>query len=272
MTNFGRTAYVVRLYLCSVFYVKLKSNEMKITEIKGNVTNVKVFKPIQYLNVTGWGKSLSGKTLRVRLVNSETGRVEEIIPSMDLGVLAEITSMNEGFFISDGTKYNVNVMLHPTSAINLSNDKYLEVDLMGVGEEELVSMYGLESPVIDKDFVCRYNKFYMAAGELQKTFSVGENENLVIPKESFEEVVLHYKNGSSCTYTTHEIEALMNLKNDIVCAYGRGACMGDPESAWIYFGSRYMYGLDVSEVSDFTLRRTNSTESFEVVMIDTIKE
>lgn len=119
---------------------------MKITEIKGNVTNAKVFKPIQYLNVTGWGKSLAGKTLRVRLVNSETGRVEEIIPSMDLSVLAEITSMNEGFFISDGTKYNVNVMLHPTSAINLSNDKYLEVDLMGVLARKSLFLSTASSP------------------------------------------------------------------------------------------------------------------------------
>lgn len=245
---------------------------MKVTEVKGNVTNVKIFKPIQYLNIQGAGY-VGNLTLRVRLVSSETGRVDEIVPSMTLDVLGEITSMNEGFFINGAHGYNVNVMLHPSSAVYLSNDRYLEVDLMGNDANNLVSIYGIESPVIDKDFVCRYNKFYMAAGELQKTFSVGGNENLIIPRDTFEEIVLHYKNGSSCTYTTAEIEALMMLKNDIVCLYGRNQTVQETTGEyWNYFGFAFMYGLDVSEVNDFTIRRSNSTASFEVVMIDTIKE
>ena len=245
---------------------------MKVTQIKGNVTNAKIFKPIQYLNIQGTGV-VSNLTLRARIVNSETGRVDEIVPSMQLGVLGEITSMNEGFFIHGPLGFNVNVMLHPTSAVYLSNDKYLEIDVMGNESDDEITIYGIEANVIDKDFVCRYNKFYMAAGELQKTFSVGENENLIIPRETFEEVVLHYKNGSSCTYTTAEIEAMMMLKNDIVCLYRRFQTVQDTTGEnWNYYGFAFMYGLDVSDVTDFTIRRTNSSQSFEVVMIDTIKE
>ena len=245
---------------------------MKVTQINGNVTNAKIFKPIQYLNIQGSG-SVSNLSLRARIVNSETGRVDEIVPSMKLDVLGEITSMNEGFFINGPHGFNVNIMLHPTSAVYLSNDKYLEIDVMGNQSADEITIYGIEANVIDKDFVCRYNKFYMAAGELQKTFSVGENENLIIPRETFEEVVLHYKNGSSCTYTTAEIEALMMLKNDIVCLHQRFQTVQETMGEkWNYYGFAFMYGLDVSDVTDFTIRRTNSTQSFEVVMIDTIKE
>lgn len=245
---------------------------MKVSEVKGNVSNLKIFKPIQYLNIQGGG-SVGNITLRVRLVNSQTGRVDEIIPSMNLSILGEISSMNEGFFVDGPHGYNVNVMLHPTSAVYLSNDKYLEVDLLGNGSDDVVTVYGIESPVVDKDFVCRYNKFYMSEGELQKTFIVGDNENLIIPKSTFDEIVLHYSNGSSCVYSTAEIDALMMLKNDLVCLYSKSQTVQETVGEyWNYYGCLSMYGLDVSDVVDFTLRRTYSTTSFEVVLMDTVKE
>lgn len=265
---------------------------MKIATITTtNVSGLKVFKPIQYLYVVGSSKeSLSTAKLRARLVNSETGRVDEIIPLLSLDVLGEITSMNEGFYVRDkanegagyGEHFAVNIMLHPTSAINLSNDKFLEIDIEGLevnnglGEN---AIYGIESPVVDKNFICRYNKFYMAAGELQKTFSVGDNENLVLPRYYFEEVCLQYKNGSSCTYTLAELEALMMLKNDIVsvpmCSVTRAQLdneSGTFDNLTFNFGYASLFGLDVAEVDSFTIRRAYGSEAFEIVMLDTIAE
>lgn len=259
---------------------------MKISHITTSTSNLKVFKPIQYLYLTGHGvgyQQLSEITLRVRIVNSMTGRVDEIIPSVNLGVLSEISSMNEGFSVIPGVfndTFKMNIMLHPTSAIYLSNDKYLEVDINGMEENGLqhIHVYGIESNVVDKDFVCRYNKFYMSAGELQKTFAVGENENLIIPTSSFDEVTLQYNNGSSCTYTLDELGALMILKNDIVSVprdniyYSVIAKDSNAENCCLSFGYRNLFGLDVSEVVDFTIKRSQSDSAFEVIMIDTIKE
>lgn len=254
---------------------------MKITNFNFNSaqSNLKVFKPIQYLNIVA--KSQSPVTdpretkLRVRVVDSMTGRVDEIIPSINLDVLGEICSMNEGFYMFDMNHYSINIMLHPTSAIYLSNDKYLEIDLTAdtYMDGTNVTIYGLESPVIDKDFVCRYNKFYMAAGELQKTFVVGENENLIIPSASFDEIVLQYKNGSSCCYTKDEVVSLMMLKNDIVCVSDK-VFHGSVGSATqqLILGCSSLVGLDIADVDNFTIKRTASTEAMEVIMIDTIKE
>ena len=265
---------------------------MKIATITTpNVSGLKVFKPIQYLFITGASiDALSSAKMRVRLVNSETGRVDEIIPLLGLDVLGEITSMNEGFFVrnkhnsgsSASESFAVNVMLHPTSAVNLSNDKFLEIDIEGLSMDGVVfesAIYGIESPVVDKDFLCRYNKFYMAAGELQKTFAVGDNENLILPRDYFDEVTLQYKNGSSCTHTLAELEAIMMLKNDVVSV---PRCMIDRaifdnandmfENVSMHFGFASMFGLDISEVDTFTIRRTYGNSAFELVMMDTLKD
>lgn len=260
---------------------------MKITNFTESAkSGIKVFKPIQYLHICGTSQSgqLLGETkLRVRVVNSESGRVDEIIPLVGIDVLGEICSMNEGFFISrknealGNEEFEINVMLHPTSAIYLSNDKYLEIDIQGLKSGAETTIYGIEKPAVDKEFICRYNKFFMASGELQRTFSVGDNENLILPKSSFDEITLHYKNGSSCSYLLAELSAMMMLKNDLVSA----PRVSMNHSTWtnesyanyeMWVGYRSMLGLDVADVTDFTIRRSTSSTSFEFILIDTLKE
>lgn len=259
---------------------------MKVTSFSAEKqSGIKVFKPVQYLHVEGTANDgMKRVKLRARLVNSENGRVDEIIPLLGLDVLGEICSMNEGFFVKcdmDGSKdtFSVNVMLHPTSAVYLSNDRYLEVDIEGLDAASPCEIYGIEKPAIDKEFVCRYNKFYMSAGELQKTFTIGDNENLILPSESFEEVTLQYKNGSSCTYTNKELVALMMLQNDIVSVPDRklGRNYLDNEANFwdeinLRFGCADMYGLDVSEVNTISIRRATAASAFEFILMDTIKE
>ena len=263
-------------------------------------SGIRVFKPIQYLHIQGRAKTnLSAVKIRVRVVNSENGRIDEIVPLLGLDVLGEIASMNEGFFMHDTEQvregqsqrmtrstFKVNVMLHPTSAVYLSNDKFLEIDIQGLDESAETIIYGLERPTIDKEFVCRYNKFYISAGELQKTFSVGENENLILPDASFEEVILQYKNGSSCCYTRAELGALMMLQNDVVSvpsmAYAAHLIANEASDTSagivaatfknIYFGFASMYGLDVSDVENVTIRRSSAETAFEFVFVDTLKE
>lgn len=259
---------------------------MKITSFTAaSQSGIKVFKPVQYLHVEGIANNgLKRVKMRARLVNSENGRVDEIIPLLGLDVLGEICSMNEGFFVKmdaadSKDQFSVNVMLHPTSAVYLSNDRYLEIDIEGLDGASTCEIYGIEKPVVDKDFICRYNKFYMSAGELQKTFTIGDNENLVLPNESFEEVTLQYNNGSSCTYTNKELVALMMLQNDIVSVpdtnFGRAYMDNQGElygNVNIRFGSADMFGLDVSECTTISIRRATAASAFEFVLMDTIKE
>lgn len=259
---------------------------MKVTSFTAEKQNgIKVFKPVQYLHIEGTANDgMKRVKLRARLVNSENGRVDEIIPLLGLDVLGEICSMNEGFFVKcdmDSSKdvFSVNVMLHPTSAVYLSNDRYLEIDIEGLDAASTCEIYGIEKPAIDKEFICRYNKFYMSAGELQKTFTIGENENLILPNESFEEVTLQYKNGSSCTYTNKELVALMMLQNDVVSVPDMNfmSIYADKDSEFfdntaIRFGCADMYGLDVSEVNTISIRRASAASAFEFVLMDTIKE
>lgn len=241
-------------------------------------SGIKVFKPIQYLHVEGRHENLSAVKMRVRMVNSESGRVDELIPFVSLDVLGEIASLNEGFFVgrtqgATGTPdFAVNVMLHPTASVYLSNDKFLEVDIEGLENGASTFIYGIETPEIDKNFVCRYNKFYMSAGELQKTFAVGENENLILPQSSFEEVSLHYKNGSTCNYTMPELTALMMLKNDVVSVSALSINTATNEAFVAQFGYRSMFGLDVAEVETFDVRRSEASKAFEFILVDTIKE
>lgn len=256
---------------------------MLITNFVGaSKHSIKCFKPIQYLYVRGKANNGIGNVkLRVRLVNSENGRVDEIIPLLSLDVLGEISSMNEGFFVKRGMADNkddfqVNVMLHPTSAVYLSNDRYLEIDIEGlISSGASCDIFGIEKPVVDKEFICRYNKFYMSTGELQKTFVVGDNENLIIPNDTFDEVILHYKNGSSCTYTFAELEAIMMLKNDLVSMPSlsvNGQVLETYANCSFVAGYASMYGLDVSDVESFSIRRSSGSNAFEFVLIDAVKE
>jgi hypothetical protein len=254
---------------------------MKVADLVGDVEGLKIFKPIQYIHVKGVCGAPRTSSVRVRLVNTENGRTEEIIPMMTLEALAEITAMNEGFFYcqQQQDRYHsvaINIMLHPSMAVYLSNDKYLEVDVIGFTSG---SVYGLECENVDKDFLCRYNKFFMAAGELQKNFSIGKNENLILPKDTFEEVTLHFKNGSTCTYTQVELAAKMMLKNDIVrlCDLTPSPYVAESfvESIKFYsnaFGYDNYYGLDVSEVESISLRRNYATTGFEFYMLDVLAE
>ena len=242
-------------------------------------SGMKIFKPVQYLHIVGNHENLSAVRVRARLVNSESGRVDEIIPFIALDVLGEVASMNEGFFVGRnsggvadaGNAFAVNVMLHPSASIYLSNDKFLEVDIEGLESDAETTVYGIETANIDKEFVCRYNKFYMSAGELQKTFSVGENENLILPKDSFEEVSLHYHNGSTCNYLMDELKSLMMAKNDIVSVSDYAFLDGVTKAFIAQFGYRSMFGLDVSEVESFDVRRASANTAFEFILIDTLK-
>ena len=72
-------------------------------------------------------------------------------------------------------------MLHPDASGGLNNNKYLEIDIKDVDGTISTEIFGIENREIDDNFFCKYNKCYMAEGELQKKFVVEEKEELIVP-------------------------------------------------------------------------------------------
>ena len=212
---------------------------MKLTTITGTAKKegIKVFKPCTRLVIRQTYNDaklpmnlVKNPTIRVRLENSRTGQSTEIVPTMQLEILSEIASHSEGFtrkpvITKDGTQfvYNgetfYNVVLNADAAVNLSADKYLEIDIFDLLSNAgiFTEVYAIEGNELD-EFICRYRKFNLSSGETQKTFSVGENEALFLPYEDLDEVQFYTKDGSTMpTFTAIELAACMDLSNDICC-------------------------------------------------------
>lgn len=280
---------------------------MKITDFKDELKmeGIKIFKPIQYLSFHINNYDLSKTNIRARIINTTTGKTDEIIPNMKLKDLAEIASRNEGFFVDEvidrveGTaagdvKFEnnatmtavgiFNVMLHPTCSVGLSNDRYLEVDIYDLGQPTQIgdrfytstcAVYGLENHKIDNDFAMKYRKFYMAAGEQQKAFVVGDNEDLILPNDdSLQEIQLYFKDGSySPVYLLKELQTLQLMHNDIVCD-SKLKLTGRTQIGYSQteYGFINLLDVDVEGVENINIKRVNSLKSFEFFMLDMVSD
>jgi hypothetical protein len=177
-----------------------------------------------------------------------------------------------------------NVMLHPTSSVGLSNDRYLEVDIYDLEQPEIggdvlytstCAVYGLENHKIDNDFSIKYRKFYMAAGEQQKAFVVGDNEDLILPNDdSLQELQLYYKDGSySPVFLLKELQTLQLMRNDIVSdsqlSISGRTLTGNNETR---YGFINLLDVDVEGVENINIKRNNSLKSFEFFMLDMVSE
>ncbi len=250
---------------------------------------IKVFKPIQYLLLSVTNYRMDNANIRARIINTTTGKTEEIIPNISVLKLAEISTRNEGHYVrkvgtSPGTAsvpQSVDlvgmycVMLHPTSCVGLSNDRYLELDIYDLLKPTPTSgsytasmdVYGLESHTVDNNFAMKYRKFYMAAGEMQKSFTVGDNEDLVLPYDSsLSELQLYYKDaGYSPVFTFPELCMLQRMKNDIVCVDQIDNAV--PGIA-IITGFNQILDVDVEKVDTINVKRSSAGGSYEFFMLD----
>lgn len=223
---------------------------MKIATLKGvgSVEDLKVFKPIQKIlikaTVAGGSlsESLTDEKIRIRLINSVTGENKEIVSETSLSVLSEISCKKEGFvrnwqprFNNDsGDVYagykNFIFVLNDSAALELSNDKYLQIDLFDLSSVVTYEVFGFEYP-ITSPFVKSYSKMYVAPKELEKQFSVGNFEYLALPLDTIKEIQFFTKDGSaSPVYLPDELKLDQEMSNDITSvsmdangvSYGRG--------------------------------------------------
>lgn len=170
---------------------------------------------------------------RIRLVDGFQGSSCEVVPKMLLTHLSELSSKYEGFDIRAGAvsiesgKYILSgrsvytVVLGGISnysgrftCVDLSNQKYFDLELTGLNPKAKYEVYGIEGYEISS-FVRKYSILYLSRDEKQKNILTGDNELLVLPLNGIEEIQFYPRNGKSFTLTRFELEHDAYRNNDI---------------------------------------------------------
>lgn len=244
---------------------------MKITQFRGSMENINVFKPVCGFLVN---KVLKGSKIRVRMIDSENGSTVEVIPSLDVEMLMEFSTYGEGSFTT--FKDSVNDYLSgfikiSDDAVALSNSRYLSIDItQPKSDGGLTELYGFESTDVPVNFFYRFNSLYVGAGELTKSFQKGEHEVLAVPisleslnDSQLDEIQLYTKNGTSPIYTVEELRFMALQNNDIVKVHF------DSEGSTISDGSRAQWCIiDLEDVVGFDIKLKANPKGMNIVLVD----
>jgi len=273
---------------------------MKITSVTGvdKIENVKCFKPICKVFVKavypdGVVEPQEDKDpqIRVRLVDGQRGSSAEVVPEMPISILSEIASKYEGFqrrpasvkgaggvnYLSGYSTSSVilgqQLDMDTISAVDLSNDKYVDIDLRGLDPRVTYEIWGMESHVINP-FIRTYRKFYLSQGEIEKNFSVGDNEVLVYPIDQIKEIQLYAKNSqASPVFRKEELILDEDSRNDLVWVGLTGenlSPISEHSTVQAKFGFSKWGVMSVDEFNSFDIRREDGLEALTFLMIDTV--
>ncbi|MFV0402925.1 MAG: hypothetical protein ACK5KV_03030 [Bacteroides graminisolvens] len=228
--------------------------------------------------------------IRVRLIDVKQGKTTEVLPNSKLSFVAEYATKYEGMekdpWKSNETGKNFGestfrVLLGSQltdgriAAVDLSNEKYFDLDLSGLDKDLTYEIYGIESHLIES-FVRVYSVFYMPKDEEQRSYNTGENEVLLIPISGLREVQFYAKNGRSFTLTDKELESDGLATNDFVALPRWGSSiaveMADPTSyIESTMGASLCAALSIDEFDRVDIRRkpdyVNNPLNF--MMVDT---
>lgn len=274
---------------------------MKITSVSGvtGIENVKCFKPISKVFIKviypldNMIMEESDPMIRIRLVDGRTAGNTEIVPEMQLSILSEIASKYEGFQRKagkvagqQGHSYYDGFSLSSVligrqmsdgiiAAVDLSNDKYLDIDLRGLNPKCTYEVWGMENHIIDT-FVRRYTKYYLSSGEIEKTFGTGENEVLVYPIDEIKELQMFAKNSTaSPVFRKEELILDEDGRNDLVYVHlnNDNDCILQPNSEGklpVKFGYSRWGVMSISDFERFEVRRDDGLKTLQFLMIDTM--
>jgi hypothetical protein len=286
----------------------IKNFSMKITSVTGvtQIENVKCFKPVSKVFVKiiypadNVVPNESDPNIRIRLVDGANGSSREVVPEMRLSILSEIASKFEGFqrkashvlnsagagshlegfslsTIILGGSVNADVV----SAVDLSNDKYVDIDLHDLNPSCIYEVWGFESHII-APFCRTYQKFYLSSGEIEKRFSSGENELLVLPINQVKEIQMFPKDGlASPVFRREELILDSDGSNDLVSVEldNNNLCRVElmdnhvsiPETYLpIKFGYSVWHVMSLVDFAAFEIRREDGIDALTFLMIDTV--
>jgi len=279
---------------------------MKVTSFTGvsQIDNVKIFKPVNKIFVKTIYNGVepmdadNNPSIRVRLVDGRNGRSDELVPEMELEVLSEIASKYEGFqrrAVRDTQNQTVDGYdLHSVilgaivgtgvgeecAAIDLSNDKYLDIDMRNLNPNLTYEIWGFEHHIISS-FARTYRKFYLSVGELEKSFFVEGNEVLAFKISDLKEIQFYALNGSSPVYRKDELILDEDTRNDLVSVQlddnnlsrAMSATVENTNVVETILGIRFGYAdigvIDLRPYKSFDFRREDGMQAVMFLMIDT---
>ena len=286
---------------------------MKLTSVTGvdKIENIKCFKPASKIFIVTRPKGqpfMSPETdplIRVRLIDGRNGSSDELVPEMRLSLLSEIASKYEGFqrrsgYGFDGTMTQVHsgfslstILLggivgtgigEDCAAVDLSNDKFLDIELKDLNPDFEYEIWGMENHIISP-VVRKYKKFYLSQGELEKTFHVENNEVLVFPIKDVRELQMYAHNGTSPVFRQEELILDEDGRNDLVsvaldaqnrCFFHTNSVEMTPihVSSYGYLPLQFGYSeygvINLQPYARFDFRRTDGAKGLEFLMIDTM--
>lgn len=229
--------------------------------------------------------------IRVRLIDVRQGKTTEVLPNAKLSFVAEYATKFEGFEKDpwhskdsgkDFGEATYRVLLGAQlndgriAAVDLSNEKYFDLDLSGLDKNITYEIYGIESHLVES-FVRLYSVFYMPKDEEQRTYQIGDNETLLIPTAGLKELQFYAKNGRSFTLTEQELKSDGLATNDFVSLPWKASFIDvrivDATTAQIdaVMGASQCAALSVDDFASFDVRRqpdyVNSALNF--MLVDT---
>jgi hypothetical protein len=226
----------------------------------GTIPKVNIFTPCSELLIvvkheTSYDlleKIQNPATISVKLQNSETGKSDDILPSVRLGELAEISAYNQGTVIMTSGLFIYPVMLNPVGNINLSNNKFLEIELKGLIGPSVefpaptVEIYTVTTSVMS-DFVTKYEHLTIPQGVTRQVFDTKEIEFVLFPQidAGLDSIRMTHNNG--VVVEMSKIEMIYNqFKNNEITAVilnGLTSGMEHGENA-----TNVMYGMGTSAI------------------------
>lgn len=272
---------------------------MLLKTIKGvdSLSSIICQKPISHLYIReilpvgGSDQESASVKIRVRLIDVRAGKTTEVLPNFDLRFISEIATKFEGhdlrtYLDADSNKFygeNTHRILlgaqltdGRTAAVDLSNEKYFDLDLTGLNPLNTYEVYGVETHLVDS-FVRLYSVFYMPKDEEQRSYKVGENELLVVPSMGLREIQFYAKNGRSFTVTQQEMIQDARSANDITRLSVKGVSGGIPVQltgaktgfANIFCGFENCFIFSIDEFESYDIRRSQVNNPLNFVSIDT---
>lgn len=237
--------------------MRILTRKNTITDFVSEVADIKVFKPVQKIFVKMspipghafiepdliYQDVLSNPTnpefhpkIRCRLIDTTTGLNDEIISETSLHDLSELVSKREGFtgridllqpFASgDSSKLRYYgeghylFALNNSAALNLSNLRYLSVELTNLRKGFKYEVFGYEL-ANTSSLYNKYTKMFLAPKELEKNFSVGNSSYLAIPIALTKEIQFFAKNSDNApVYLPEELALDQQMSNDLTFLWG----------------------------------------------------
>lgn len=236
---------------------------MKVKVITGAtyMDSQKIYKPVGGVIIVKQGASASefaNEVIELKRVNSKTGNTDHVYPKCKVLDVAEISAQGEGFYRQSATK-SVCLLTFSDSAVNLDNDRYLELELINLAASHTYEVYGLENNgAVDKVYC--FNKMTIAAGESVKKYTVGDNELLALPVTGIANLKQWTNDGATIEYLPAELSALMDQENDIIRVN-----QSTDASLVARFGFENWYLISVADVKEFEIETTGVSIVFYLI-------